>query len=415
VAPLLAEHCGACHQQGGIAPFSVATYDAVEPWGAAIVDAVDSGRMPPFFATEGDECRMDLGFLDDVRVADEDRQRLREWFDAGMPEGEPGPVVALPEPDHLEAPDAVVQLAAPYEVTGDRDIYRCFRIEVGNTEDLWITGLEVVPDNDLVVHHVLVWNDPDDQSAQRAGPDGSYPCSGQPDIWPTELIAAWTPGGSPMRAPEGAGTLFHPGATLVANVHYHPTGTSTEVDQSSIALEWTDEQPEHHTTWYLVDIPFGAQPKDGQFLIPGGESHHVETVTLDIPTLVPWDLEVFAITPHMHYLGTEMLVTLRPGDARDDQCLIHTPNYRFDFQTSYVYDPATGALPVIRAGDAVDVRCTYDNSRSNPFLPLQLEAAGQSEPQDVWWGEETSDEMCMAMVGLVIPPVDWLELASALF
>ena len=72
-------------------------------------------------------------------------------------------------------------------------------------------------------------------------------------------------------------------------------------------------------------------------------------------------------------------------------------------------------MPVISPGDTVDVRCTYDNSSNNPFMDLQLEASGSSEPHDVWWGEETGDEMCMAMVGLVIPPVDWLELAGSLF
>ncbi len=272
----------------------------------------------------------------------------------------------------------------------------------------------MLPDNEQVVHHVLVWNDPEDQSADRVGPDGSYPCSGQPDVWPTELVAAWTPGGSPTRSPPGSGTLFHPGATLVVNVHYHPTGTSTEIDRSQIALTWTDQQPEQHTTWYMVDLPFGAVPVDGTFEIPAGASAHTETVSLEIPTYIPWDLPVFAITPHMHYLGTEMLVTKRNPVGREE-CLIHTPNYRFDFQTSYVYDRDSGPLPVARPGDVIDVRCTYDNSPSNPYLQLQLAASGQSAPHDVSWGEETGDEMCMAMVGILIPPIDWLELAGSLF
>ena len=44
-----------------------------------------------------------------------------------------------------------------------------------------------------------------------------------------------------------------------------------------------------------------------------------------------------------------------------------------------------------------------------------LDAAGIDAPQDVYWGEETADEMCMAMVGLVLPPADWLSLLSDLF
>ncbi|MBX2803256.1 MAG: hypothetical protein KTR31_36590 [Myxococcales bacterium] len=411
VAPLLADRCGACHTDGGIAPFSVQTYDDAAPWASAMADSVQSGRMPPFFATESDECDMQIDFLDDVRLSDEEKTLLSDWADAGAPQGDPATAAPTPmrEVNHLENPDAVVKLPQPFEVSGDRDIYQCFRVEVGNTEDIWLTGLEVIPDNDLVVHHVLVWNDPEDNSAQRAGADGSYRCSGQPDVWPSELVAAWTPGGSPTRSPEGSGSLFHPGAVLVVNVHYHPTGTTTEIDQTEVALTWTDEQPANHTTWYLMDIPFGAE-SDGQFQIPAGEAAHTETVSLTVPNLIPWDLPVFAITPHMHYLGTEMLVTQRSDDG--DTCLIHAPNYRFDFQTQYVYDRNSGQLPVISPGDTIDVRCTYDNSPSNPFLDLQLEAAGESNPHDVGWGEETGDEMCMAMVGLLIPPIDWLQIAG---
>jgi hypothetical protein len=58
---------------------------------------------------------------------------------------------------------------------------------------------------------------------------------------------------------------------------------------------------------------------------------------------------------------------------------------------------------VWRRGDKVRVQCLYDNSESNPFLPLHLEARGATSPEDVGWGEETGDEMCMAMVGLIEP------------
>ena len=104
-----------------------------------------------------------------------------------------------------------------------------------------------------------------------------------------------------------------------------------------------------------------------------------------------------------------MLVTVdHPDDP--DECLIHTPGYRFDFQTSYVYDAERDDLPVVSGGDRIDVRCTYDNSMSNPFIEDQLEAAGWSDPQDVTWGEDTGSEMCMAMVGLILPPIEITDL-----
>jgi len=421
VAPVLVEHCGACHTQGGIAPFSVYDADEAKAWAAASLDAVEGGRMPPFFARTSEVCEPPVPFADDPLLSEERIELLRDWVDAGAPIGSPTSAAAIPDVavEPLSPVNDVVQLQAPFEVSGTSDVYQCFRIPLPIDEDAWITGLEVLPDNDLVVHHVLVWSDPEDQSAGKVGPDGSYRCSGQPDLWPTELIAAWTPGGSPMITPENTGTPVHPGGSLVVNVHYHPTGNTTEIDQSEVALQWTTEKPDNYVTWYLVDIPFGAsvvptQGADGQtesdFLIPAGASDHEETVSLYIPSYIPFELPVFAITPHMHYLGTDMLVTVDHEGDEGDTCLIHTPGYRFDFQTSYVYDAEVDDLPIVTAGDRVNVRCTYDNSASNPYLDQQLEALGTESPQDVRWGEQTGEEMCMAMVGLILPPIEITDL-----
>lgn len=410
VAPLVADRCGACHRDGGIAPFSVETYAQAKPWAAAMSDAVDMGRMPPFFATDTTDCAMQVGFQDDLRLDGAERALLADWAAAGAPEGDPARAVPAPlhDPGTLPDPDVTLALPSAFEVTGTTDIYQCFRIPLDLAGDVWIDGLQVLPDNDRVVHHVLVWNDPDDLSAAEVGPDGSYPCAGDPGFYPTELVAIWAPGGSPMIAPPDAGTLVHPGASLVVNVHYHPTGDSTEVDRTEIAVRWKEAQPANHVTWYLVDLPFGSQMATGPFEIPPGEPAHVEEHTLRVPDEIPFDLSVFGLTPHMHYLGRDMLVTLEHQDGTEE-CLVAAPGFRFDFQTSYLYDTATGDWPVVSPGDTIRVRCTYDNSDSNPFLTQALEAQGAEAPVTVGWGEETGDEMCMAMVGLVLPPIDWLS------
>ena len=105
-----------------------------------------------------------------------------------------------------------------------------------------------------------------------------------------------------------------------------------------------------------------------------------------------------------------MMVTIEPQEDDPSTCLIHTPGFRFDFQTSYVYDAEQDDLPVVRSGDRVNVRCTYDNSVSNPYLDAQLEALGAESPVDVVWGEATGEEMCMAMVGLILPPIEITDL-----
>lgn len=409
VAPILASRCGDCHYPEGPGPFDARDPDAVITWGPAMLDAIDAGRMPPFAAQQTDECQPDVWFKDDGRLRDEERATLESWFAAGSPLGEERDAAPVAErrPLGLVNPDVQLGLQEPFAVSGDRDIYQCFRLQVPADGDRWVTGMQVLPGNEKVVHHVLVWTDPNDQSLALGGADGSYPCSGEPDVWPTELMGIWTPGGSPMIAPEGTGVTLRNGSSIVVNVHYHPTDDTTEIDQTRIELTWTDQRPEKFATWYLVDLPFGAEAATPPFSIPAGAPDHVEEVALVNP--LPFDVPIFAIAPHMHYLGRGMKVTLESGS--DETCLIHAPSYRFDFQQSYFYDADIDDLPTLKFGDTVRVRCTYDNSESNPFLPLAMEATGADGPVTAGWGEQTEDEMCMAMVGLVSPVeiVDLLE------
>ena len=420
IAPVLVEKCGSCHRDDGGGPFDVADYQSAVPWAEAMVDAIQTGRMPPFYAESDSECAPPLEFKNDPSLSEEEKQRVADWVAQGKVEGDPYLEGTYePRVDDVVGADAVLALEAPFTVSGAEDIYQCFRIEVPTDDDVWIQELQVLPDNDRVVHHVLVWNDPDDLSAERVDEDGSYPCSGTPDFWPTDLLAAWTPGGAPMRTPENTGELLKAGATIVVNIHYHPTGDSTETDQTEIALKWTETKPANYVTWLLVDIPFGASVLPGpddtdgepEFRIPAGATSHVETLSFDVEGYpIPVDLPIFGVTPHMHYLGTDMQVTIR-SETDEDICLIHTPNYTFDFQTSYFYDAPASELPTFGSGRTIEVRCTYDNSPSNPYFEAQQSAAGLTEPVDVGWGEETGDEMCMAMLGLIIPPVDlsdWL-------
>ena len=48
IFPLLRDHCGLCHVQGGPAPMSLMTYSDAVPWAESIRDELTAGRMPPW-------------------------------------------------------------------------------------------------------------------------------------------------------------------------------------------------------------------------------------------------------------------------------------------------------------------------------------------------------------------------------
>src|ERR1700730_12757533 len=49
VAPIVQEHCQACHRPGEGTPFSMLTYEDARPWATAMKRMVVSRAMPPWF------------------------------------------------------------------------------------------------------------------------------------------------------------------------------------------------------------------------------------------------------------------------------------------------------------------------------------------------------------------------------
>jgi hypothetical protein len=116
---------------------------------------------------------------------------------------------------------------------------------------------------------------------------------------------------------------------------------------------------------------------------------------------------LFAAYPHMHYIGVELSVQVEhplPGGGVDTECLVNVPSWNFDWQRTYQYDTPIADLPSIGNGDTIVVRCAYDNSLGNPFVRRALEEMGLQEPIDVRLGEESLDEMCLGIFGVVAEP-----------
>ncbi|NJK32907.1 MAG: hypothetical protein HC927_11150 [Deltaproteobacteria bacterium] len=123
-----------------------------------------------------------------------------------------------------------------------------------------------------------------------------------------------------------------------------------------------------------------------------------------LPNGIP-EIKLWMATSHMHYVGTDMIIGVdrvepEPGSGIDDECLIQTPNYDFNWQRGYAYDADLDEVPTARAGDALYMRCTYDNSMGNPFVVEALAEQGLDAPVDVYLGEETLDEMCLGVFGI---------------
>lgn len=416
VAPIVAARCGACHVAGGIAPFPLDSYASAGPMAPAMLAAVESGAMPPWSAESTDECEPRFGWAGDMRLSDAEKATLRAWVEAGAPEGDAATAAPLPAaPDlGLADPDQVVAPELPYVASGDADQFRCFSMDPGLTADAWLTGLQVLPGNEEVVHHVVVFSDVTGESERLAGDEGSYECFGGMGLALGSLLGAWAPGAFPFQAPAGTGIRVPAGARIVMQVHYHPAGAVAAPDVTAVQLRWADAPPAREAMLALLGNASSAGdgllpgPNDRgsvEFRIPAGASGHTETIEYTLPRYMP-TLSVFAAGTHMHYVGTDMLVEVDHADPEDGEpateCLVQTPRWDFDWQRAYAYDAPLDQVPTLRGGDTLRLRCTYDNTLANPGTAEALEDAGLEEPVDVWLGEETLDEMCLGVLGVVL-------------
>ena len=342
-----------------------------------IASAVESGKMPPW--PPDDDCR---SVQNPSALSDEERTLFRAWADSGVLEGSPSDMTQdVDETEAFEA-DLILSMAEPYlpdETVADD--YRCFVIDSGLTEDAWITAMDVVLGNSAIVHHVVVWTDPEHSSTalDEAAEGQGYPCYGGPGFDSTTVLGGWAPGGGTMQIPEGLGIQLPAEDPLILQLHYYTANDPGGIDQTSIQLDLAEESV---APMYLVPVTVYSLD------IPAGESSVVQSSTVGFD--IGFDLQVYGGIPHMHKLGTSIEMTRTSADGQEE-CLMRIPEWDFDLQGFYnLVDPA-----IIHDGDEITLTCTYDNSAENPNQP-------SDPPQDVSWGDGTDDEMCLvfAMVGL---------------
>jgi hypothetical protein len=406
VAPVVIERCGGCHTSGGVAPYSMQTYDDTRPLAQLMAVRAEERLMPPWHAIETAECQPPAAFKHDARLSDDQVQLLRDWADLGAPEGDPALAAPLPPPPSLDLPSptvtATMQSGLTIEPSGSRlDFFHCLSLDPGHAQDVFVDGMQVIPGNHAVVHHVLIYVDL--QGASAAWPGGvSANCGGGAGVSNVLLVGAWVPGGLPMETPDGVGIRLPAGARIVLNMHYHAVVTGPEVDDATgLALRWQTTPPEYVAEFSLIGAPGQGSVTTAPFMIPAGASGHQETVDYAVPNIGPAEVRVFSVLNHMHKVGVDMKTSVIRASG-EEECLVQTPAYDYNWQRLYEYDAPIEQAFRVQNGDVVRVRCTYDNTLDNPSVVEALAELGLTEPQNVGLGEGTLDEMCIAGVGVAV-------------
>lgn len=376
IAPILNEQCALCHRSGEVAPFSLLTYQDASKR-AGLIAAVTAKRyMPPWLAEPG------YGkFQHERRLTDAQIALIAAWAKAGAPEGDPKDRPAAPkfaEGWHAGEPNQVATMGSGHTVSADGpDEFICFVVPLNLEQDAYLRTAEFRPGNRRVVHHGVIYIDETGAARRLAGKDGSYPCFGGPRVASTGIIAGWAPGQIQDAGDPDLTLPLKKGSDLVVQIHYHPSG-KPETDTSSVGLTFGSAPKRGKTSVLMVDTNIDIPPGDSNYAVKS-------SVTL------ARDVQLVSVFPHAHLLCRDMRLnaTLPTGEVRP---LIWIKNWDFNWQGGYKL-----AAPLdLPKGTRIDMAYTFDNSDANPRNP--------SHPaQRVTFGEQTTDEMAVAFLGVVLP------------
>jgi peroxiredoxin len=334
VAPILSRHCVGCHKPDTPAPFSLRTYEEAKAKAKTIAEVVGEGRMPPWYGVPrtGD-------LIQHKNLSAAERETVARWVATGLTRGDdsklPKPVDEKPTGWRIGEPDLVLS-SAPFDLPKSGDIpYKYIIFTHLFSADTWVQGVQILPDVPRAVHHANL----------------AYFKIGE-SFKESNFITGVVPGGEPMTLDGGLAFLIPKGTMLGLQVHYVPTGKEEKVG-IKVGIRYARDTVEKR----LRNMLF----VDTKYSIPAGAPAHAVKVERTMPV----DAIGVGLFSHMHVRGKAMSFTAAGPDGKTEN-LLTIPNYNFEWQIPYRWEPGKKVLP---KGTKLVCEALYDNSAFNPYNP----------------------------------------------
>jgi hypothetical protein len=383
ILPILQTRCQPCHRPGEIGPMPLITYEQTRPWAKAIVEAVKTAKMPPWFA---DKCCGQ--FSTEHVLKPEEIAIIDAWVNAGSLEGKkkeaPRP---LPWTNDwkIDGPSVVVSLPRPFEVPANSKIdYQYVILPIDLAEDKWASAVEIHPSDRSIVHHAVLYVRTKESTWLRKVPRltmyAPTPGSMTPDEISqqasTDILAVYTPGSPAAIWPEGMGKKLPAGSDLVLQLHYTSKKTAA-VDRTAVGINFLKERPAHRV--------LTLQMQNRAIVIPPGAADYHASVSGTMPR----DAQLISMFPHMHLRGSAFEYSIVQPDGKLETLLRVKP-YDFFWQQSYPLKTPR----LLPKGTKLLWTAYFDNSANNPRNP---------DPKaEVRWGEQSWEEMMVGFFDVAV-------------
>ncbi len=382
IAPILYKHCVSCHRAGGVGDFPLETWTDAQNSADIVLEAVESRNMPPWRALPSYTHFKDENYLTDAQI-----QTIADWVNGAQLPGNLSEAPPLPNFQNGSQLTSVdIQLETPqFTIFQEQDIYRAFAIPTGLSVDKFFNEVEFLPGNDAIIHHIVVYTDPTNEPLlkDQADPGPGWSTNGMVGgiTENASLIAEWTPGGTTIKMPPTFGYRIPANGYYIVEIHFAP-GHLNQTDEGTVVnLRLTPGTPRElyyaaltsaDSTYGLLNPPFLIPANTERTLISEGK----------ISDIAPVSLSLFTLTPHAHIFGKSFKAYAYRSNSTDTLPLINIPKWDFYWQSTYTLrKPAR-----LKVNYKCRAEVTYDNTINNPQQPF-------SPPQDVTWGEKTTNEM----------------------
>jgi hypothetical protein len=319
---------------------------------------------------------------------------------------------------------------------GTTDDYRCFALDPRLSSDASVTSARIEPGASKIVHHVILFRISAAQVAEAAKLDAAAPglgwsCFGgtgistggssgsaQAFLNDSNWIAAWAPGGSGGRLPDGTGVPLPAGSRIVMQVHYNllnggardrsravmtvaPASTGLARVQTvllpapvELACARSERGKLCDRTEALIDLSrkYGSTAAfvpAGLLLLCGRSPASVAPSALSrCDRAIETPTKILGAAGHMHLLGASIRLELNPGTPQA-RVLLDIPRWDFHWQNMYTLRSPIDAKP----GDVVRVTCRHDVTKRHHGTH-----GVPKTPRYILWGEGTTDEMCLGLL-----------------
>ena len=370
IAPILMNNCVKCHRPEGIGPWNMDGYQTIQGWSPMIKQVLLSRRMPPWKA---DPTIKEYNYSLEMNA--EDTRKLAQWIDEGMRYGNGKDILKNIPPIQEDwvsgIPDEIITLKEEKIPATGTVKYRYQNFEITPKDDVWLSGIEIQPGNDKVVHHTVI----SDVSTKHL----TSPIVDRKLVFFTDnfiaIAGSWNQG---LSFPQNTGIYIAKDAKLKIQIHYNTTG-KPETDVTKIGFYYHDKDSVPNKRLYAL------APNNKKFIIQPYQSNQ-KVITEDV---IKKDITIYYVTPHMHYRGKSIkFIAIHPDGT--ENVLVSVPDFDFNWQQMYQLK-----TPVkVPKGATLRVEGIFDNSFQNPFNP--------DPSKKVTYGKQSYDEMLIGFFNYTI-------------